>query len=194
MNKSLKGGRFEREVSGRLSTWWSDGRHDDWFWRTAGSGGRATTRAKRGKQTENSAGDIGATHAEAVPLIKLLTYELKRGYNAVSVQDLLDKPAKSIFAEFIGQAGNSATVAGTKYWSLILQRDRRVPLVLLNHYPFPDEHSPNFLHLAMQRPGQSLSDSTIFMCPLENYLVPETRLFYLNEIAKLSSNTEGRVP
>lgn len=187
--KSLKGGRFEREVSGKLSTWWSEGRHDDWFWRTAGSGGRATTRAKQGKKTENSAGDIGATHLEAVPLIKQITYELKRGYNAVSVQDLLDKPAKSQFAEFIYQAGNSATVAGTPHWALILQRDRRSQLIVLNHYPFPDEHHPNFLHLAMQRPGQLLSDSTIFMCPLENYLVAETRLFYLNKIAKLSSNT-----
>lgn len=133
MPKAAKGSAFEREVCRKLSLWWSGGQHDDWFWRTAGSGGRATNRAKRGKATANSAGDIGAECVEAQDLLGFITFELKRGYNDTDFQELLDHPGKSKFRAFIEQARDSATLAGTPFWALIVRRDRRLPLVVTDY-------------------------------------------------------------
>jgi len=41
-----KGSSFEREICTILSKWWTNNERDDVFWRTAGSGARATTRSK----------------------------------------------------------------------------------------------------------------------------------------------------
>lgn len=55
-----KGSTFERQLCRTLSLWVSAGTDDDWFWRSAMSGGRATLRvAKHGAQ--RVAGDICAT-------------------------------------------------------------------------------------------------------------------------------------
>lgn len=130
--KSLKGGNMEREFSKQLSLWWSDGQHDDWFWRTAGSGGRATNRGKKGQSTVNAAGDIGAMCGEAQRLLNVVTIECKRGYNKTDIQELLDHKGKSGFREFIDQAARSASLAGTPYYWLVIQRDRRHRLIMSN--------------------------------------------------------------
>jgi len=131
--KSLKGGSMERAFSKQLSLWWSDGQHDDWFWRTAGSGGRATNRGKKGQSTVNAAGDIGAMCGEAQRLLNVVTIECKRGYNKTDIQELLDHKGKSQFREFIQQAQASASLAGTPYYWLVIQRDRRHRLIFTNH-------------------------------------------------------------
>ena len=57
-----KGSAFERVVCAKLSLWISDGKHDDWLWRSAMSGGRGTRRElKLGAQ--NVSGDICAIHS-----------------------------------------------------------------------------------------------------------------------------------
>lgn len=56
---SKKGASFERKIAVALSLWVSNGRHEDLFWRTAMSGGRATVARKKGKSVRQS-GDIGA--------------------------------------------------------------------------------------------------------------------------------------
>ena len=53
-----KGPSFEREVCEKLSLWWTDGKRDDVFMRTSGSGGKATARRKKGKDTPFQGGDI----------------------------------------------------------------------------------------------------------------------------------------
>jgi hypothetical protein len=68
--KSKKGSAFERSTLKELSTWFSKGERDDIFWRTAGSGARATTRAKTGKMTADSAGDITAIHSSGKAIDK----------------------------------------------------------------------------------------------------------------------------
>jgi hypothetical protein len=55
-----KGSSFEREMCKKLSLWVSEGKHDDLFWRSAMSGGRATVRAKKGQTTASGHGDITA--------------------------------------------------------------------------------------------------------------------------------------
>lgn len=130
--KSNKGSPFEREIARRLSLWWSDGASDDLFWRTAGSGGRATNRAKQGKSTANGGGDICAQTKEAQNLLDLVTFELKRGYNTATISDLLDIEGGGVMGKFIEQARRSASIAGTPYWAVIHKRDRRESLVITN--------------------------------------------------------------
>jgi hypothetical protein len=128
-----KGSAFEREFAKKLSLWWSEGKADDWFWRVGGSGGRATNRAKQGKSTSNGCGDIGAQCHEAQRLLNVVTFELKRGYNSTTIQDLLDKPnGPNQMRDFIEQAKRSASTAGTPYWILVLKRDKREELIVTN--------------------------------------------------------------
>lgn len=127
-----KGSQFERDICRRLSHWWSENTRDDLFWRTAGSGARATSRGKKGKTTYGQSGDLAATDPAGFPLINLLTIELKRGYSKDSIMDLFDRrqdAAIQCLECWIEQCRRSSSDAGTYSWLLIHQRDRRVPLV-----------------------------------------------------------------
>ncbi|NBW99644.1 hypothetical protein EBR03_08745, partial [bacterium] len=115
---SAKGSAWERKFAVELSLWWSCGQADDWFWRVLGSGGRATNRAKKGKSTSGGYGDICATDAKGQELLDICCFELKRGYSTVSVQDMLDKPGKCQFRDFVDQAKHAASLAGVPYWFL----------------------------------------------------------------------------
>jgi len=128
-----KGSAFEREFARKLSLWWSEGKADDWFWRLGGSGGRATNRAKSGRNTANGYGDIAAQCPEAQKLLNIATFELKRGFNRISLQDLLDKPnGPNQMRDFIEQAKRSASLAGTPFWVLVFRRDLREELIVTN--------------------------------------------------------------
>jgi len=173
MPSSRKGGAFEREFAKELSLWWSDGQHDDWFWRSSASGGRATQRAKAGKTTINSVGDISAQSAEAHQLLKLVTFELKRGYNAHTIEDLLDKP-KCLLQDFLDQATRQASLSGTPYWALVRKRDRRKALVFTN-IPQPQDRSKMIGFNAI--PWVYDAWSTGYALPLEDFLCYENRQF-----------------
>jgi hypothetical protein len=128
-----KGSAFERDFARKLSLWWSEGKADDWFWRLGGSGGRATNRAKSGRNTANGYGDIAAQCPEAQKLLNIVTFELKRGYNSTTIQDLIDKPnGPNQMRDFIEQAKRSASLAGTPFWILVLKRDLREELIVTN--------------------------------------------------------------
>lgn len=75
-----KGGSFENEVACILSLWFTEGKRDDVFCRTGGSGARFTVRKKRGKGTENQAGDLTFSDLMGEPLIKIWNIECKTGY------------------------------------------------------------------------------------------------------------------
>jgi hypothetical protein len=95
------------------------------------SGGRATVRARKGQKTANAAGDICAQTPEAQKLANVITWELKCGYPLVTVSDLLDKKSGKGFLEFVQQAEESASLAGTANWGLVIKRDRREPLIFI---------------------------------------------------------------
>jgi hypothetical protein len=82
-----KGQDYEREICVELSEWWTYGRRSDIFWRTGGSGARATVRAKSHKKTANQDGDITFTDPLGLPFIKTLTIEVKRGYSTKTAYD-----------------------------------------------------------------------------------------------------------
>uniref|UniRef100_A0A6M3IVU9 Uncharacterized protein n=1 Tax=viral metagenome TaxID=1070528 RepID=A0A6M3IVU9_9ZZZZ len=81
-----KGADFEREILKTLSLWWTQDENDpreDIFYRTSGSGARSTARAKKGKATHNSSGDVGYLDAIGKPLIDYAFIEIKRGYTSI---------------------------------------------------------------------------------------------------------------
>lgn len=178
MPSGHKGGAFEREISRKLSLWWSGGQHDDWFWRTGGSGGRATNRAKSGKATINGYGDIMAQCGEAQKLLDIVTFELKRGYNVATVSDLLDIESGGTMAKFIEQARRSASLAGTLYWAVIHKRDRREALVITN-FSVLAEYASHCMELSIAEDGVY---SCIWAVPLAEVLVEEVREAIMQEV------------
>lgn len=92
-----KGSQFEREIAKYLSKWISSGKSDAVFWRTDGSGARATTRAKQNKKTPNSYGDLCYIDEMGKSFIDYYLIEIKRGYggtkriNSKKIIDILAK-------------------------------------------------------------------------------------------------------
>ena len=127
-NSSAKGSSFEREICKSLSLWWTQDERDDVFWRTAGSGGRATNRAKRGQATSGAYGDLTYIDAIGKPLLDVCCFEIKRGYGQWCILDIVDRRAgsKACKAEdFWKQATTSAEQADVKYAAVIFKRDQK---------------------------------------------------------------------
>lgn len=131
-----KGSNFERHICKQLSHWWTGGERDDVFWRSSQSGGRATQRAKSGKKTYGSYGDIAAVDPIGEPLMRLFTIELKRGRAHGHPEDLVDAMPTVIarpFEKAICQAMEARNHSGSCSWLLICQRDRKVPFVYMSN-------------------------------------------------------------
>lgn len=171
-----KGSAFERSVCKELSLWWSKGKNDDLFWRTAGSGARATTRAKSGKKTKAGAGDIFATDPSSKTFTDVFALELKRGYTRETFAELIDKPEKAkkqTYDQWITQATKSKKVGNSLYWMIIHQRNRREAIVVLP-YNFVFDNFPNvegkgssaIVHY-INKKGNYRS---LFVCPLKDFL------------------------
>lgn len=129
---AIKGFTFERWCCKQLSLWWTDGKRDDIFWRTAGSGARAKIRSKKNKNTYGQYGDVTAIDPIGSPLIKMFTIELKRGYSKHTVADLLDKPPgakKQKYEQWFEEIEKDASLSGSIFWILIVQRNRRLPII-----------------------------------------------------------------
>lgn len=129
-----KGSGFEREVCKELSLWWTDQERDDVFWRTAGSGARASVRSKVGRKTFGQHGDIGCTDPIGAPLMDLLLMELKRGYSSHTLQDILDKKrtaAQQTWETWWQQTVESWEASGVYSWLMICRRNQRDALVFM---------------------------------------------------------------
>ena len=90
MKSSRKGSSFERKICKDLSLWVTDNNLEDVFYRTAGSGGRGTFRAKQGKETANAHGDMMYTRPEGEMFLRAVTVEMKKGYNAAIIEQLFN--------------------------------------------------------------------------------------------------------
>ena len=89
-----KGATYERSLCVSLSQWWTQELPEprtDIFWRTAGSGARATIRHRKNKKTAGSYGDITALDPIGKQFLDAITIEAKRGYSRHTIHDLLDK-------------------------------------------------------------------------------------------------------
>lgn len=131
-----KGGAFERQICKELSLWWTNGTRDDVFRRSATSGGQATVRSKKGKQTFGQYGDIAIADPIGQPLISLCTIELKVGYPGQTPFDLVDSPKKQqpVYKKFFEQCIKEKQEAKTPYWILIARRKQKETMIYLPHY------------------------------------------------------------
>jgi hypothetical protein len=117
-----KGSEFERSVCKELSRWWTDGARDDVFWRTPQSGGRATSRGKKGVSTAGQYGDVQAIDPIGLPLLEFMTFELKHGYKMASIMDLVDGKETSLWSRWIEGVIVAHEKARSMGWALIVQR------------------------------------------------------------------------
>lgn len=135
-NGSAKGSSFERAICKQLSIWWTqdlDTPRDDIFWRSSGSGARATVRHRKGISTANSEGDIVFIDPLGKPLMDLLCIELKCGYGDWSIADHLEtKQKKSQFWDFWRQATESAFNKNA-FAALIYKKDRRNAMIAFSN-------------------------------------------------------------
>lgn len=135
-----KGQDYERQICKQLSLWWSadwDVPDDNLCWRTANSGGRATVRRKAGKQDHRHCNDVAAIDERMAPFFRVVTVEVKRGYNRSTVIDLIDRPAKAKskqpqYGEWFAKLTVAVRQAGTPHWLLVHRRDRREALVFFS--------------------------------------------------------------
>jgi hypothetical protein len=128
-NSHRKGSDLERRIAVQLSLWWTDNQRDDVFWRTSGSGARATTRGKGGKSTFNAAGDICFIDDIGKDLLRVFTFELKCGYKDANLQRFIDSSAHNIMLDWIAQAKRSAQAANSYFWAIISKQNRKETLI-----------------------------------------------------------------
>lgn len=83
---NVKGSSFERKISRELSLWLSGGKHDDLLWRTATSGGTATS--SKNRLRPNQAGDIGTVSSGGAWFIDSFYIECKH-YKDLNIRSLL---------------------------------------------------------------------------------------------------------
>lgn len=112
-NKMGKGQDNERDLCKLFSLWWTEGKRDDIFWRTAGSGARARVRTDSGKKVYRGYGDMMAEDLIGQPLINACTFEFKKGYKALSLLDCIASDQKKpVLIQFIQEAEKDAKDAG----------------------------------------------------------------------------------
>ena len=127
-----KGQEFERQICKKLSLWWTEGERDDIFWRSAGSGARATVRRKKDKDTANSAGDITFTDPIGAPFINVFNVELKKGYNTTTcLYDCVNPKKKSLLLQWLAKVKKEACQSRRKSYLLILKRDRKNTIIFV---------------------------------------------------------------
>ena len=175
-----KGTNFERQICKQLSLWWTNGKSEDVFWRTASSGAMANIRSKKCKRAFGQYGDIQAINPIGQPLIDLCTIELKRGYSKSTFADLMEpsthtnsKPCQ--YEKFNQQVLADTERSGTKTWLLIVKRDRRKALILMPFviYKGLKKQGVGFrvpcfhLHYVLEKHGKV----HVFGCILDNFLI-----------------------
>ena len=94
-----KGSAFEREVCKKLSLWVSSGYHEDVFWRSAMSGGRATVARGRGKKANSGAGDLALVRPVGAGLINNYVVECKHT-SGIMIHDLIECIKKTGLADY----------------------------------------------------------------------------------------------
>jgi len=172
-----KGSSFEREICKQLSLWWTYGKSNDIFWRTAGSGAMAKTRSKTGNRAFGQYGDIQATDPQGQRLIDLCSIELKRGYSKNTFADVIDKAnnaAQQIFESFIEQAVLDSYNSNARTWMLITKRDRREALVFIPYDFYKKLKNITSLirgtYVCLHFEGIDARDYKIFGIPLTEFL------------------------
>jgi hypothetical protein len=163
--KSLKGNEFERSICKAMSYWFSYDERDDLFWRTSQSGGRATTRRKKGLQTAGAAADMMATHPLGKPLIQACLFEMKRGYSdkhkiikskatgkvgirkvrhgleVLTILDKLEKSKEPVLLEWWKKVEEERIIIKRNFSFIIFRRDAKRSCIVM------DQKTHNFIRM-----------------------------------------------
>lgn len=193
MSKAYKGGEFERHICKTLSLWWTEQERDDVFWRSSQSGGRATQRLKQGKATFGSYGDIAAVDPIGIALTSVFTIECKRGSSWGSPWDLVEShPSKAVrpFEQALEQAITSHQNAGSRFWLLLCQQDRRRAMAYVDGGVKEEFQARTFLacpvvqfRFLRNRKDEFPEEVRFFALPLDHFLrrVTPKQIMLLNE-------------
>jgi len=147
-----KGSGFEREMCKELSLWVTSQMRDDVFWRTPGSGARATTRMKQMRETMDAAGDMMSTAIYSKPYTTLAIWEFKRGYggggkkkkrapsSSVDPLSILDNPLTAkhdaLLLKWWRKLSKEKAEHARRYSFLIFKRDRKDKCIVMDDYTF----------------------------------------------------------
>ena len=179
INAQRKGSTNERKLCNLFSLWWSDGKRDDIFWRTPGSGARARVRTDNKKDTGFGYGDMQAQDPSGQPLIDAFTFEFKVGYTSqLSFLDFLDsKKIRPTLFTFLKEVEKDAKDAKT-IPLLIIRRDRKEHVILMpatlyvyitaDHLEFK-----NIPDIQLYTPGLEYDYTAFSLKALFTYISPE---------------------
>lgn len=133
VQKSAKSGSmFERKFCRDLSLWFSQGRHDDIFYRSCGSGGRATK-----KGTSLHQGDVCSFRESGFDLTNLFMIELK-GYTTLPIFSFFGCSTGKV-AKWWQKLAKSAEKYEKIPWLVLKVRNERCFLnVFPGSFPIPD--------------------------------------------------------
>lgn len=126
INGHAKGASWERHLCRQLSLWWTEGKTDDVFWRSAGSGGMAKRRGRDSKKTYGQHGDIMAVDPIGSALIDVFTVEVKKGYDRYSPFDAIDRHDRrrlTNFENWVEQVSEACQHSGSLGWMILFQRN-----------------------------------------------------------------------
>jgi len=127
--KKHKGQQFERDVCKQLSLWVSKGKSKNLFWRSAQSGGRATTLRKKGEDLSVHAGDIAAIDPAGEQFCKTFFVECK--FLKSLKLDTLVYPMKGVIQP-IWEKCREQAAQYKKVPLLICKENGRLPLVMFD--------------------------------------------------------------
>lgn len=181
-NGKAKGGQFERDMCKDLSLWWTHGEREDVFWRTSGSGARATTRGKQGKSTHGHHGDITYTDPIGKPFLDCFIVELKKGYKDASLSRIIDHEGNSgpgLYHDWIVKSIESQQLSGSKYWLVIAKKDRRKTLVIQ-----PRQFTDHYKQMgSVPRPNMIIADRADWTeLLLDIYIYEDWKLIFKPDI------------
>jgi hypothetical protein len=124
-----KGGKYERDISKLLSSWWTDGEDESVFWRTSGSGAKATVNHKKKAINFNYYGDIGYRDSIGAPFIERACIECKH-YKEFYIMDILkDNKNPSEFEKFWEEAKFEA--GQSNRWSILITKKNYFPDLIM---------------------------------------------------------------
>jgi hypothetical protein len=125
-----KGGAFERLCCKELSLWMSEGKAEDYYWRSAMSGGRSTVAAAKGKRLAAQAGDISCVNELGHALTDQFLIECKT-YRDLQFEGLIKGTGH--LADFWLDTKLESNTYG-KYPMLIAKQNQQPICVCINDY------------------------------------------------------------
>jgi len=170
-NGKRKGSNYERDISKKLSLWLSDGKEDDIFWRSQGSGSRHTIRYKKNLKLEGQSGDIASTRSGiSEDFLKVFSIEIKF-YKDINLWGLITGNNCGIL-DFWKQANEQAKKVGRI--PILISKENYKPTLFISTKEFY-----NIIKNFKLKPELevNLSNQKIFIWKLENILKIDPKKF-----------------